>query len=113
MVTGTQVFGARAGNAAAMSAGGDIHLKREPFLKLASHMVQTRVEDEEERRAVIPWLRCGMQEFAILGGRPGLQKFQEQIHRRLLSTHDWRSRLALEAAATITDAERQTPATFQ
>ena len=109
MVTGTQVFGARAGKAAAVYAAGDAPPPKKSFSKQVSHIIHTQAENKEERGEVIPWLRCGMQEFAILGGRPGLEKFQEQIHRRLSGIRDWRSRLALEAAATITEAENRTP----
>jgi L-aspartate oxidase len=105
MVTGTQVFGARAGKAAAVAAGVDGPLSEKSFRDLATDIVQTQAENEEERREVIPWLRCGMQEFAILGGRSGLKRFQDQIHSRLSGVRDWRSRLALEAAATITEEE--------
>lgn len=107
MVTGTQVFGARAGKAAAAYVGNASPINEKSFFRQAAYIVETQTVNEEERRVVIPWLRSCMQEFAILEGRPGLKDFIPQIHRRLTSVRDWRTWLALEAAIIICEDERK------
>jgi L-aspartate oxidase len=101
MVTGTQVFGARAGAAAAREAGGTMPMGRGEHTKLVAHIIQEQWEDDEERRKILPWLRTGMQRFALLGGRPGADAFIHECREKLGASRDWRLRLALEAALTI------------
>lgn len=105
MVTGTQVFGARAGRGAAVYAENTALIQEKFFFQQAEFISHTQAEDEEERREVIPWLRSGMQEFAVLGGRPSLKDIIPQIHRRLSLVRDWRTWLALEAAVIIIEDE--------
>ncbi|GAB6905305.1 Fumarate reductase/succinate dehydrogenase flavoprotein domain protein [Desulfosarcina cetonica] len=104
MVTATQVFGARAGKAAARGADGRGAINQKQFSKLAANMIGSQVEDETECRELQHWLRNGMQTFAVFGGRPGLDSFMCECRRKLLVARDWRLRLALEAAILIGDA---------
>lgn len=101
MVTGTQVFGVRAGKAAATYAANAEPINGKVFFQMTSQITRTQTENEDERRETIPWLRSGMQEFAIMGGRPGLRNFMMQVHERLMSFRDWQTRLALESALII------------
>lgn len=101
MVTGTQVFGARAGNAAALDAGSRSRINRELFGKLTADIIRNQVWDETEFRKTIQWVRSGMQTFALFGGRPGLESFMDECKEKCFVARDWRSRLALEAAILI------------
>lgn len=101
MVTATQVFGARAGKAAAEYAGSATRMEWKKFLDLAEHNIQSQWADEMEYREFIPWLRLGMQEFAIIGGRPGLKDFMMEVQQRQDSARDWRTRLVMESALII------------
>ena len=101
MVTGTQVFGARAGTAAALFATGGSAVNEKVYFQSAEWIVRTQTDDENQRQELIPWLRNGMQEFAVVGGRPGLKSFISQIFERLGEVRDWRTRLAFEAAVII------------
>jgi L-aspartate oxidase len=104
MVTGTQVFGARAGREAAAYAGCSPPKTDAAFREEAARKVRALVEDGEAHRRVLFWVRCGMQQYAIGGGRPGLTEFMGQVRERLQSVRDWRSRLVLESASIIGSA---------
>jgi L-aspartate oxidase len=101
MVTGTQVFGARAGTAAAIYAAKSVAVDEKTFSRLAERTTRSQTEDEIQRQEIIPWLRRGMQAHALLDGRPGFDRFIRACRQRLSSVRDWRSKLALEAAVLI------------
>ena len=101
MVTGTQVFGARAGKAAAKRAGESAPMDETLFSRFATRIIETQMENEKERREILPWLHRGMQAFGIMGGRPGLDHFMHACLEKSASARDWRLKLALEAAIII------------
>ncbi len=70
MVTSTQVFGARAGKTAANYAADADTINEKAFEIIAKQIIHSQKEDENQQREIIPWLRKGMQEFAIVGGGP-------------------------------------------
>lgn len=75
MVLATQVFGKRAGEAAArLARGADL-----PWMGRAWPESVFGDRDRAGDGPRLAWLREGMQRFAVLGGRPGLAGF----HRRL------------------------------
>jgi L-aspartate oxidase len=101
MVAGTQVFGARAGKAAAKYAADGVPMDQKTFSYMVEYLMQAQSIDDIERKEIIPWLRQGMQKFAVLGGRPGLKDFTAKVQQRLVSTRDWRARFALESVLII------------
>ena len=106
MVLGTQVFGMRAGSAAAKYAHEADFVDQKRFVQLAEAIISNQHEEKSERQSVMPWLRQGMQKFTVLGGQPGIDAFMGRCLEKLEAVKDWQLRLALESASIIINASK-------
>ncbi|GFK96040.1 8-methylmenaquinol:fumarate reductase flavoprotein subunit [Fundidesulfovibrio magnetotacticus] len=93
MVLATQVFGHRAGEAAA-------RFSRDVPEGLASRGSQDFQEDAEERSRGLAWLGRGLTRHAAPMALAGAKGFAADI-RRLDTARDWRLRLSLQAALGV------------
>lgn len=98
MVLATQVFGHRAGVAAASEASGRAH---GPSSVQLSRALPRCGEDRRERDEALAWLGSGLSRYAVLGGCPGAGAFAEEVRSRLEAARDWRLSLCLETALGI------------
>jgi succinate dehydrogenase/fumarate reductase flavoprotein subunit len=112
MVLATQVFGARAGRTAAREAVmkaatevipeiGPEFADQSDFMSLAVQALARHGETDRPRSHHYPWLKKGMQRHAILGGRPGLEEFQNKLERSLHRENNPLATLPLESALSI------------
>jgi len=94
MVLATQVFGHRAGEAAARfarDAGGQEFPRQDMEFP----------EDPAERSQGLPWLGRGLSFHGVPGAVHGTRGFATEVRQRLDSARDWRLRLCLEAALGV------------
>jgi L-aspartate oxidase len=96
MVAATQVFGARAGTAAALAAPA---APGTAALRAAARELAAGMSfDPAERAAGLARLAEGLQRHLVLGGRPGLRAFAGKLDTWLTRARDYELRLAVETA---------------
>lgn len=96
MVLATQVFGHRAGIAAAQRALHVPFLKKQEFGKLCGTIPAIMKTLGTDRKS-IAFIRNGMAQFAQFGGQPGINKFREKL-KLLRESPDRLVQLAAESA---------------
>ncbi|MDD4952578.1 MAG: FAD-binding protein [Desulfovibrionaceae bacterium] len=97
MVLATQVFGARAGRAAALETDRAAAGSEEALLERAFELVQGR---NREGPGPPKWIRQGMQGHVLLGRRPGLEPFKTRLEEAA-GGPDRRAALAARSALAI------------
>ncbi len=107
MVAATQVFGARAGAAAAHRAARDSLIRADHFREQLRRQTASLTTDLTERRLETAWLQAAMQRHALHGGGPGLPLFLDSCREKQTTVKDWRLKLLLESAMLICQAARQ------
>lgn len=101
MILATQVFGVRAGKAAADYARQTEFCRKSDVESLGGLISQCQREDEDQWRGGIAWVRQGMGKHAIPGRQLDLKDFMGKCKDRLEESMDWRLRIALESALIV------------
>jgi L-aspartate oxidase len=99
MVAATQVFGARAGTAAAHARPSALQIDRPRAA--ARELLADMSFDPLERATGLARLAEGLQRHLVLGGRPGLAAFAAELAAWLAAARDHELRLAIETALLI------------
>jgi L-aspartate oxidase len=103
MVLATQVFGARAGKAAAGYSYDTSFLRSHAFNEFLAKKLEESEEENLEWLQGRSWLKHALQEKAILGGRSDLYKLKRDLEERLKSYTDWKLRLYIESALMLVE----------
>ncbi len=100
MILATQVFGHRAGKAAAEISAACGLVGEKTLRELCPD--QRPTVNNHDHQEEISWIKKGMQEYAIFGGRPGLSEFQAGLKECRSRTQDRQTELTALSALAIT-----------
>jgi len=101
MITGTQVFGRRAGKAAALRAAGQSETGGREFRDSAGQAARQAREDMGERSRLLQNLARVLQDTVMR--EDGMRPASAWVCERGAQARDWMSRLALDSAAALLD----------
>ncbi len=106
MVAATQVFGARAGLAAAMEAVLRDPMPEKPFQELARHTLASLPRDPAARARELARLGRELSRHAVPGAKPqGLANLARSLGRALARPRDWMLDLGRETALAIVQGQ--------